>query len=151
MEHQKPPKLHIWSLCHAQNSSVELWVSNSLLSLFILYIMVPWISFSQSMHWHTHYPWTIMHCINHHFFCSKAECVIHPNGETTKSNCISNFLVGRFLKSKNNTEFPHKLIASPSISHSEIQNVCTWFLGSRNKQTKRGQNIDIIYQIKPQY
>lgn len=93
MEHQKPPKLHIWSLCHAQKSSVELWVSNSQLSLFILYIIVPWISFSQSMHWHTHYPWTIMYCINHHFFCSEAECVIHPNGETTKSNCISNFLV----------------------------------------------------------
>lgn len=38
-------------------------------------------------------PGPLCTCINHHFFSSKVECAIHPDGETTKSNCISNFLV----------------------------------------------------------
>jgi len=38
-------------------------------------------------------PGPLCTCINHHCFSSKAESAIHPNAETTKSNCISNFLV----------------------------------------------------------
>lgn len=92
-EHHKPLEFHISRLCHQQKSSVELWVRNSLLSVFILCITVARILFAQNTYSCSYYPWTLV-CMQKSaslFFYSRVWDL--SQWRNNKSNGISNFLV----------------------------------------------------------
>lgn len=92
-EHHKPLEFHISRLCHQQKSSVELWVRNSLLSVFILCITVAQILFAQNTYSCSYYPWTLV-CMQKSaslFFYSRVWDL--SQWRNNKSNGISNFLL----------------------------------------------------------
>lgn len=92
-EHHKPLEFHISRLCHQQKSSVELWVRNSLLSVFIPCITVARILFAQNTYSCSYYPWTLV-CMQKSaslFFYSRVWDL--SQWRNNKSNGISNFLV----------------------------------------------------------
>lgn len=92
-EHHKPLEFHISRLCHQQKSSVELWVRNSLLSVFILCITVARILFAQNTYSCSYYPWILV-CMQKSaslFFYSRVWDL--SQWRNNKSNCISNFLL----------------------------------------------------------
>lgn len=92
-EHHKPLEFHISRLCHQQKSSVELWVRNSLLSVFILCITVARILFAQNTYSCSYYPWTLV-CMQKSaslFFYSRVWDL--SQWRNNKSNGISNFLL----------------------------------------------------------
>lgn len=92
-EHHKPLEFHISRLCHQQKSSVELWVRNSLLSVFIPCITVARILFAQNTYSCSYYPWTLV-CMQKSaslFFYSRVWDL--SQWRNNKSNGISNFLL----------------------------------------------------------
>lgn len=92
-EYHKPLEFHISRLCHQQKSSVELWVRNSLLSVFILCITIAQILFAQNTYSCSYYPCTLV-CLQKSaslFFYSRVWNL--SQWRNNKSNCIKNFLL----------------------------------------------------------